>query len=187
MNEEWNVVPGKSVTLTVRDNVYKEISNYSVTTNDFGSFNFSVPIPEDIQPGYMTISTQEGSRGVYGSKTVRVESYRRYTFDAKFVNPDKTTVPGDEVVIKLEAETYSGVKLNTVKIVGDVKLTSRHIWWLPPAGKTVATIDAVADENGSVLIRFKSDKNLRHQTYSITATITTPAGESRDFNHSFVI
>ncbi|MGI6479829.1 MAG: MG2 domain-containing protein [Salinivirgaceae bacterium] len=187
MNEEWNVVPGKSVTLTVRDNVYKEISNYSVTTNDFGSFNFSVPIPEDIQPGYMTISTQQGSRGVYGSKTVRVESYRRYTFDAKFVNPDKTTVPGDEVVIKLEAETYSGVKLNTLKIVGDVKLTSRHIWWLPPAGKTVATIDAVADENGSVLIRFKSDKNLRHQTYSITATITTPAGESRDFNHSFVV
>ncbi len=180
-DEIWNIVEGQSTTLYVRDNNYTEIASYNINTNKFGSFSASIAIPEDIEPGYLTLETY------YGGKFVKIESYRRYTFDAIFTNPEKAIKPGDEVVIKLEAKTFSGAKLSNLKIKGDITLNSQYVWWIPQTGKTIAVIDTLADENGSVTIRFKSSKNISYQTYNIKITATTQAGESRDFTHSYTV
>jgi hypothetical protein len=179
--EKWSVVAGAAVTLTARDDNYTEIGLYQAITNEFGSFSMTIPLSENIKPGYVSLNTQ------YGNLSLRVESYRRYTFDAEFVNPKKPVLPGNEAVIELAASTFSGVKLNQLKVTGDVKFSSWRVWWLPQNNKTVAVIDTGTDENGKVLIRFKTNKNIDYQIYNINLTVTTPAGESREFAHQFVV
>lgn len=179
--EEWKVVTSGKLTVSVRDDNYQEIAQYFVSPNNFGSFELSVPIPANIKPGTISLNTP------YGGQAVRVEYYRRYTFDGKFTNPDKPAFPGDTVQIIFEASTYSGVTLQNLKIRGEAKFSTQRVWWLSSTGKTIAAWDTVTDGNGQFIVRFVSEKNIDYQNYTITITATTMSGESRDFTHSYYV
>ncbi len=179
--ETWTVVPKTTIKLSARDDNYTEIGQYEAVTNDFGSFSLTIPLPESIKPGYLSLNTQ------HGNLSLRVESYRRYTFDAEFINPQKPVLPGEEAVIDLVASTFSGVKLNQLNVKGEVTFSSWRVWWLPQSSKTVEVIDAGTDADGKLRIRFKTNKNIEYQNYRIKLTVTTPAGESRDFEHQFTV
>ncbi|MDD4747229.1 MAG: MG2 domain-containing protein [Salinivirgaceae bacterium] len=180
-NRSWNSVPNEKLKITVRDGNYTEISTFDVQTNEFGSFNLTFPIPQGSKPGQFSISTENGRT------SVRVESYRRYTFDASFENPTKPVRPGEDVEILLKATTFSGVNLNQLSIKGEVSLTSPHIWWFPSSLKTIAVIDTTTDANGNLKIRFNTSKNILSQLFKINITVKTPAGESREFQHVYSV
>lgn len=169
------------VELIFQDDNYKEIQKFKAVSNEFGSFGLSIPIPENIKPGMLRLSCR------YGAVSVRVEEYRRYTFDAEFNDPVHQVLPGEDVEIILAAKTYSGVALNNFAIKGEVLLQSQHFGWMPAKSKVVAVIDTVAAANGMLKFKFKTDKNKHFQTYYIKLAITAESGEIRNYQHTYTV
>ena len=117
-------VKAKQVTFTLRDANYKVVKEINVTTDDYGTCAADFTLPSSGLTGRFTI--QAGS----ARHTVRVEEYKRPTFEVTF--PEKVTQDykaGDTVSVKGIARSYAGVPVQGAKV--SYTVTRRmSFWWL---------------------------------------------------------
>jgi len=100
--ENLSLVNGYSENVSFRDANWQEISSAKFTTDEYGSFSGSFVIPTDRLNGVFHLSANRGNT------TIRVEEYKRPTFEVNFEQPKEQYKLNQEVTVHGDVKAYAG-------------------------------------------------------------------------------
>ena len=181
-------VPGKSKELKfiLRDAEWKQVAEQKATTDEYGTASVDFELPKEGKTGMFSISVN-GTATEY----VRVEEYKRPTFEITFPKVNERYTWGDTVVVKATAKTYAGVPVQGAKV--EYKVTRRNqMWWrgASSSDKLVKTDSTVTREDGTFEVEIplevaESEKNdfmriARFFNFDVSAVVTDISGESHE-------
>jgi len=172
----------------------QRVAEAVLTTNDFGTASGEFVIPAAGRPlGAWRLRTQPE-----GYAQVRVEEYKRPTFEVAFKDPDKPLRLNRPAVLTAEARYYFGLPVASGTAVWQVKRTPvypRWWWWETgrPQSQIIAGGRSVLKDDGTFEVNFtpgadeRKDKPGSGLTYSYTlsADVTDEGGETRSATRSF--
>ena len=176
---------GKETTVVFKDSNWQDVTKQSFTTNEFGSFDGSFVIPNNVSNGYFQIENESGSLGF------KVEEYKRPTFEITFENPDKSFKLNEEVELSGSVKAYAGFGLDNVNykytVVRRTYFPYRY-WWFKNYSdneKQIAFGEGITDEKGNFNISFdlipdeKDKGELPVYEYIVTVDVTNAQGETQ--------
>ncbi|MBE6337521.1 MAG: hypothetical protein E7068_01770 [Lentimicrobiaceae bacterium] len=176
---------GKGTTVVFKDSNWQDVTKQSFTTNEFGSFDGSFVIPNNVSNGYFQIENESGSLGF------KVEEYKRPTFEITFENPDKSFKLNEEVELSGSVKAYAGFGLDNVNykytVVRRTYFPYRY-WWFKNYSdneKQIAFGEGTTDEKGNFNISFnlipdeKDKGELPVYEYIVTVDVTNVQGETQ--------
>jgi uncharacterized protein YfaS (alpha-2-macroglobulin family) len=192
LNGNSKIMPGKNVEVQFTDVNDKQISSLKSVTNEFGTVSGSFIIPQTMLDGVVTLKTEDGQ------VEVKVEEYKRPTFQVEFLPVKESYKLNDSVTIKGNVVAFSGYGLSQAKVAYHiVRSQKREIYYSqfsrgryrPYYGNNVETeikTDTVTtDSQGRFKIEFKAvpgdsnGKNNIDYNYTISADVTDESGETR--------
>ena len=186
-------VPGKSMELKfiLRDVNWKQVAEQKATTDEYGTASVDFELPKEGQTGQYSISVN-GTATEY----VRVEEYKRPTFEITFPKVNEKYNWGDTVVVKATAKTYSGVPVQGAKVEYQVTRRNQLWWWgAGSAGQLVKTDSCVTREDGTFDVEIPLEASLsgkdeadmsdfmriaRFFNFEVSAIVTDISGESHE-------
>ena len=181
-------VPGKSKELKfiLRDAEWKQVAEQKATTDEYGTASVDFELPKEGKTGMFSISVNGQA-----SEYIRVEEYKRPTFEITFPKVNERYTWGDTIVVKATAKTYAGVPVQGAKV--EYKVTRRNqMWWMGASSsdKLVKTDSTVTREDGTFEVEIplevaESEKNdfmriARFFNFTISAVVTDISGESHE-------
>ncbi|KAA6336308.1 hypothetical protein EZS27_015534 [termite gut metagenome] len=172
-----NVVAEKEYTLILTDSNKRETGKKKVRTNDFGSFTTEFVLPSEGLTGEYYLKTEQGA-GV----TIRVEAYKRPTFDIVLAPQEIAYRLGDSLQVKGAISTYSGVPVGEVPV--KYTLTRREFAGTMFRRNTIllASGTVVSDEAGefSIPVYLQADDvEDGFYLYDIEVAVTNAADETQ--------
>ena len=186
-------VPGKSKELKfiLRDANWKQMAEQKATTDEYGTASVDFELPKEGQTGQYSISVN-GTATEY----VRVEEYKRPTFEITFPKVNEKYTWGDTVVVKASAKTYAGVPVQGAKVEYQVTRRNQLWWWgAGSAGQLVKTDSCVTREDGTFDVEIPLEASLsgkdeadmsdfmriaRFFNFEVSAIVTDISGESHE-------
>lgn len=186
-------VPGKSMELNfiLRDANGKQVAEQKATTDEYGTASVDFELPKEGQTGLYFISVNGTA-----TKYVRVEEYKRPTFEITFPKVNEKYNWGDTVVVKATAKTYSGVPVQGAKVEYQVTRRNQLWWWgAGSAGQLVKTDSCVTREDGTFDVEIPLEASLsgkdevdmsefmriaRFFNFEVSAIVTDISGESHE-------
>ena len=174
-----NVLPNKDYTVVLMDANNQEVGQKAVRTNEFGSFTVDFALPSACLNGMFSLKAGEGRTNI------RVEDYKRPTFDITFDKQQGSYQLGDKVEVKGKIQSYSGVLLQDLPVKYTVKRSVVDLWRLAESTQ-IASGEVIANEDGEFTIPVFLEENNAYKNntriyyrYSIEATATNVAGETQ--------
>jgi len=186
-------VPGKSMELNfiLRDTNWKQVAEQKATTDEYGTASVDFELPKEGQTGLYSISVN----GMV-TKYVRVEEYKRPTFEITFPKVNEKYNWGDTVVVKASAKTYAGIPVQGAKVEYQVTRRNQLWWWgAGSAGQLVKTDSCVTREDGTFDVEIPLEASLsgkdevdmsdfmriaRFFNFEVSAIVTDISGESHE-------
>ncbi|MBV3428278.1 alpha-2-macroglobulin [Prevotella copri] len=186
-------VPGKSMELNfiLRDPNWKQVAEQKATTDEYGTASVDFELPKEGQTGLYSISVNGTA-----TKYVRVEEYKRPTFEITFPKVNEKYNWGDTVVVKASAKTYAGVPVQGAKVEYQVTRRNQLWWWgAGSAGQLVKTDSCVTREDGTFDVEIPLEASLsgkdgadmsdfmriaRFFNFEVSAIVTDISGESHE-------
>ena len=186
-------VPGKSRELKfiLRDANWKQMAEQKATTDEYGTASVDFELPKEGQTGQYSISVN-GTATEY----VRVEEYKRPTFEITFPKVNEKYTWGDTVVVKASAKTYAGVPVQGAKVEYQVTRRNQLWWWgAGSAGQLMKTDSCVTREDGTFDVEIPLEASLsgkdeadmsdfmrqaRFFNFEVSAIVTDISGESHE-------
>ena len=186
-------VPGKSMELNfiLRDANWKQVAEQKATTDEYGTASVDFELPKEGQTGLYSISVNGTA-----TKYVRVEEYKRPTFEITFPKVNEKYNWGDTVVVKATAKTYAGVPVQGAKVEYQVTRRNQLWWWgAGSAGQLVKTDSCVTREDGTFDVEIPLEAALsgkdeadmsdfmriaRFFNFEVSAIVTDISGESHE-------
>ena len=178
------VIAGKKLNVVAKDGNGNVFFEKDMTTDEFGAVYSSFILPESLLPG--GVSLQVGD--AYHS--IRVEEYKRPSFEVELESPAETYMIGDTIRISGKATTLSNLPVSNAK----VRITAeRGQGWLPwefsPRGSFYGSFEQYwsgqvnTNEEGGFQIEIPLE-DLRGEKrpviqFRINAEITDNAGETQ--------
>ena len=186
---DYKVLPRRSVKVTFRDVNRQEVAVLNLRTNDFGSFNGTLNAPSDRLTGEMSIESSDPP----GSAGIRVEEYKRPKFQVKLDVPEQEFRLNDVVAIPGEALAYTGAPVDGAMVKFRVLREVRYPWWWyywygrsSEGSQEIAHGTLRTDEAGKFKVEFqaKPDASVPASsnaifTFSVQADVTDTTGETR--------
>ena len=183
-------VPGKSMELKfiLRDVNWKQVAELKATTDEYGTASVDFELPKEGQTGQYSISVN-GTATEY----VRVEEYKRPTFEITFPKVNERYTWGDTVVVKANAKTYAGVPVQGAKVEYKVTRRNQMWWWGARSADVLVKSDTtVTREDGTFEVEIpleasqsesKADMDdfmriARFFNFDVSAVVTDISGES---------
>ena len=182
-DESARVLEGKTYTLSLLDVNRKELSKQEVRTNDFGSFAAEFILPTSCLNGDFVIKA--GNRT---TTLIRVEEYKRPTFELTF-DPVKTAYAlGDTVTVTGQVKAYNGAALQELPLA--YTLTRGYGIWRGETRPLAAdTVQLDAEGRFSIpvaLLPEDRENNFSPMAYfTLTATVTSDNGETQSETRTF--
>ncbi len=190
MNNNFNVVADDSVRVTFSDVNYQEVGEVVLKTNQYGSAHGEFKIPENVLTGNFHIEARGGNYSS-GSESVRVEEYKRPTFEMEMDYVTDEVSFGDLVSIKGRAKSYSGVPVSDADVNFTVNCSSySRFWWRSDNSekKLLASGTVKTDGNGEFTISFVAKQCFSDvNRYKIDAVVSDLNGESHTVERTFSI
>lgn len=186
-------VPGKSMELNfiLRDPNWKQVAEQKATTDEYGTASVDFELPKEGQTGLYSISVNGTA-----TKYVRVEEYKRPTFEITFPKVNEKYNWGDTVVVKATAKTYAGVPVQGAKVEYQVTRRNQLWWWgAGSAGQLIKTDSCVTREDGTFDVEIPLEASLsgkdetdmsnfmriaRFFNFEVSAIVTDISGESHE-------
>ncbi len=177
----------------LKDANWQDIEKENVTTNEYGSFSGSFVLPTS------------GLNGIYhlhcdhGATQIRVEEYKRPTFEVAMEQPKEQFKIDQEVTITGSVKAYAGYALEgaTVKynVVREASFPWWRWWWYSPSSPSqqITSGEVATDADGTFRIQFTALPDLESQRYNplyrykITADVTDITGETHSANTSVLV
>ncbi len=189
--EDLSLVNHYSETVSFRDANWQEITSANFTTDEYGSFSGSFVIPTDRLNGVFHLNAKQGSA------TIRVEEYKRPTFEVTFEQPKEQYKLNQEVTVHGDVKAYAGFGLDDVeysyRVIRKTSFPWRCWWWWYPTveDEQITYGKARTDENGKFAVTFhlKPSKTIAPEkqpmfTYEIEVTATSKQGETHADTYS---
>ncbi|RKR82489.1 MG2 domain-containing protein [Mucilaginibacter gracilis] len=192
-NGKSSIQAKTTVSIAIIDNNGKNVTTLQHTTNSYGTFAGSFTIPQNILNGYVRMVAADGS------KYIRVEDYKRPSFQVEFSPVKGSYKPNDMVTVSGQVKAYSGYGLSQARVVYHITRSAeqrQYMYYrsfyfgeLPPENEIV--VDTLkTDDNGKFNIKFKaipaegiSLEGINY-LYAISADVTDGSGETRSANTS---
>lgn len=180
-----HVIAGQEYTLTLSDANGQEISAKKLRTNDFGSFTAEFVLPSVCLNGTFSLNTQNGFR------SIRVEDYKRPTFDITFEPVTESYRLGDRVELKGSVKTFSGVPLQDIPVTYTItrSLYTWRMWGMNPVILASDTVHLGVDGNFEIPVDLKpdtsnpdlgdGDNTSLYYDYKVQLSVTNVAGETQ--------
>lgn len=181
-----NVIANRAYTLTLTDANRQEVGKKELRTNEFGSFATEFTLPEACLNGTFTLTTDRGRT------LIRVEEYKRPTFDITFDKLTGSYGLGDQVDVKGKVATFSGVSLQDLPLNYTVTRYLRFGWRGAQMGmEPLASGTATLDEDGAftIPVTLNGDKNMDagYYVFQVNATVTNVAGETQTSTYTISV
>ncbi len=189
--EDLSLASNFSEKVSFRDDNWQEITSANFNTDEYGSFSGSFVIPTDRLNGVFHLNANRGS------VTIRVEEYKRPTFEINFEQPKEQYKLNQEVTVRGDVKAYAGFGLDDVeysyRVVRKTSFPWRCWWWWYPVvdDEQITHGKARTDENGKFAITFnlKPSKTIAPEkqpmfTYEIEVTATSKQGETHADTYS---
>lgn len=176
----------KAVTVSLKDANGREIDKKELVSNEFGSITGSFVLPKQSLNGEFSIAT---SNTQY---SFSVAEYKLPKFKIELQSPDKTFRFGDNISLKGNAQTYSGVKIAD-QVVKYKVVRSMHWFcrWGSRVEKIIASGTAKTDANGQFSITFLAEKGEAGANYpwlaynfNVEVSLTDKTGETQQADFS---
>lgn len=166
--------------VVLRDANRQEIGKISLDTDEFGAFYGEFMLPETLLPGEFELSVQGGE-----NRYIRVDEYKRPTFDVVFQPYQATYNVGDTVLVSGEAKTFAGIPVGLCRLSYKITRSQNEFWRISDHETVLAVGEVQTDAAGNfrfpVFLRkpddFKPDRPGRYYTYKITAEVISLTGE----------
>ncbi|WP_419802677.1 alpha-2-macroglobulin family protein [Mucilaginibacter sp.] len=185
-NGKSEIVVDEEQEVELNDSNNKKLSSVKIKTNQFGTFSGSFVLPQSMLNGQVYLRTENGDLNV------RIEEYKRPTFQLIFNVVKEAYRPGDSVKLKGKVLAFSGFGLAGARVKVDIKSSRVEISKQPNSNRinsiniTKKSTDFLSDTittnaKGEFVIRFKafSDPNLELSSfYNIQAEATNSSGET---------
>ncbi|RZK66186.1 MAG: hypothetical protein EOO85_27185, partial [Pedobacter sp.] len=161
------IIAQQKVTVQFLDVNSNELSKAEKISNEYGSFSGSFTIPTGKLNGNFHIETE------FGQIEVRVEEYKRPTFEVKFLSSNEGYLYNDTVRVKGTALSYAGYPIANAAVKYTISVSNRQI------------LDGMAttDDEGIFQVAFfplkKDELAYRANNYTVKAVVTDLAGETR--------
>ena len=185
------LVNGYTEHVSFRDANWQEISSADFKTDEYGSFSGSFVIPTDRLNGVFHLNANNGSA------TIRVEEYKRPTFEVKFDSPKEQYKLNQEVTVRGDVKAYAGFGLDDVeysyRVIRKTSFPWRCWWWWYPTveDEQITYGKAHTDGNGKFAVTFHLKPSLSIApekqpmfTYEIEVTATSKQGETHSDTYS---
>ena len=189
--ENLSLVNGYSENVSFRDANWQEISSAKFTTDEYGSFSGSFVIPTDRLNGVFHLNANRGNT------TIRVEEYKRPTFEVNFERPKEQYKLNQEVTVRGDVKAYAGFGLDDVeysyRVVRKTSFPWRCWWWWYPTveDEQITFGKGRTDESGKFAVTFHLKPSLSIApekqpmfTYEIEVTATSKQGETHADTYS---
>ncbi|MGM9760047.1 MAG: alpha-2-macroglobulin family protein [Parabacteroides sp.] len=188
-----HICPDQSVEVILRNPQGEEVIRQTYQTDTFGSFQGEFLLPPGGLSGAYTLYTY------HGETTVRVEEYKRPSFQL-LLNPLETEASfGQPLTLSGRAETFSGVALTEGTV--QWRIVRRPFWfrfggYVPTDMEQVATGEAVLEANGSFHLQFTPEPRERAdetpyrpvaESFEWVATLTDSKGETQENRYHFSV
>jgi hypothetical protein len=190
--KRFQVQPGAALTLDLLDPNGEKVASTKAVSNGFGSAAGEFIIPAGRLLGAWRLSASPS-----GQAAVRVEEYKRPTFEVAFQDPAGALRLNRPAELQGEAKYYFGLPLVNGSIQWRVTrepvYPSYWDWFGWPRGQsqTIATGTATLDEAGRFSVHFTPEADERDSSqrelsyrYQVTADVTDEGGETRSASRS---
>ena len=183
-SDKKELMKGATVNVRFRDANWQVISEQKLTSNDFGSIDGNFNIQQGLLNGLMTIEVSD-----WGSTSIRVEEYKRPTFEVKFDPVEGNFALNEQVKVTANAKALAGYAIDDATVQYHVVRRTRYryyYWWYPPLhdNREISSGILKTDKNGNISVEFtaladdvKDDRKI--YTYTVTADVTDLNGETR--------
>ena len=172
------VEAGREYTLKFTDANGQELAKHTLKTDEFGTLKDSLQLPESGLPGRYSIYVD----GTYHS--IRVEEYRRPTFQVEMDEAPAITLPADSITLTGKALTYSEWPVGNARVTGTYQWQQSWWWYGRNESSRTQKIDTLyTDEEGKFSIRVPIDlskDDLRWgRTLYLSVDVLSPEGETQ--------
>ncbi|MBN2319183.1 MAG: hypothetical protein JXR49_08895 [Acidobacteria bacterium] len=192
----FSTYPDTNLVVFLKDGNGQEVASNTVTSNSYGTVSGKFTIPEGRALGQWYL---ESSRE--GQTRVRVEEYKRPTFEAEMLDPDAPLRLNRPATLKGEAKYYFGLPVTEGRIEWQVYREPVFPWWwidffraFMPSSQTqrIASGTESLDKDGTFSFTFtpeadenlSGDKNITYR-YRVTVDVTDEGGETRSDQRSY--
>ncbi|HET9227350.1 MAG TPA: MG2 domain-containing protein [Thermoanaerobaculia bacterium] len=184
-------VPNSSIKVALVDPNNQEVDSRTLASNDFGTLSGEFLIPPGRPLGAWSIRTTHN-----GTTTVRVEEYKRPTFEVTLEDPKEPLRLNRPAVFPGQARYYFGLPVARGEVRWRAIREERSVWWWwpqPGQEETVATGTAELRPDGTFDVAFTPEagdlkgRDPREVSYfyRIDADLTDEGGETRSAKRSF--
>ncbi|WP_158825660.1 alpha-2-macroglobulin family protein [Mucilaginibacter lacusdianchii] len=179
-----SLMPNQAIDIFLTGQYNKKLQTQSLRTNEFGSAAGSFVLPTNLLNGNFQIAT------AFGSANIRIEEYKRPTFQVTFLPVKQSYRLNDTVVLQGKVTAFSGYGISQARVAYHInldydnpKLVEDKYTKVPESIDDFETDTVTADNNGLFQIKFKAEKteedySLIYQ-YQINATVTDGSGETQ--------
>ncbi|MBP5229793.1 MAG: alpha-2-macroglobulin [Bacteroidales bacterium] len=170
--------------ITVRGN-NKTVYTCKLKTNEFGSVTTSFTLPTSALNGRYFITAK--CMGKSTSTEIRVEEYKRPSFEVELQEPTGTFSLNDTVDIKGFAKAFSGAATAEAKVQYKVTSSISRFWGVNSSTNNVSSGEAQTDEKGEFTIPVilkKPENGPRYYgdypyCFIVEASVTSISGETQ--------
>lgn len=177
------------VNVSLLDANRKTVENVKVQTDEFGVYSAEFVLKSNAMPGMYSVKAGEQY------ETIRVEEYKRPTFDVVFSKMEDAFSFGDSVRADAKAATFAGSPLRMAKV--EYKVFRQDIEWLRfyrnerelISGETMTDADGrfhvdfhlLKPESGNLSANFICSR------FRVMATVTSLSGETQSGEYVFSV
>lgn len=185
--DEHRILPNHTLDVQFRDANNQEVAQLKLTTNEFGSISGQFVAPTSGVTGRMRIICEGGNHGI------RVEEYKRPTFEVRFSPIEGEYSLGDAIEVKGIGESFSGAPISGAEVRYRVTRNARFpFYWgwtrpyLPGSNQEIANGTLSTDEKGEFNFSFAAipDESVNAElkpifTYTVHVDVIDISGETR--------
>ncbi|QRK07685.1 hypothetical protein JQX13_48175 [Archangium violaceum] len=193
----YRTLPAQRLTVSLMDANGQAVEKREVRTNGFGSVAGEFTVPAGRLLGAWRMVAHVGKVAV-GTARVRVEEYKRPTFEVTLKDSDATLRLNRPATFRGEARYYFGLPVTRGTVRWRVHREPRYpFWWshahdLPTYSRVVASGTSPVGEDGGFQLTFTPDADERAPSsrevswsYRVEADVTDEGGETRSASRGF--
>lgn len=180
--DSLRVVKGEKTSLKLYSSE-RNVAESAASTDDFGVLSGEFVLPQNLLPGTYYVST-DGASAI-----IKVEEYKRPTFDVVFTPYEDTYNMGDSLTVKGEAKTFAGAPVRMARVRYTVSRTERTWFRMGGINKVeLETGEVQTDTDGQFRVNMVltapettdwGGLGYRYYVYEVQAEVTDGASETQ--------
>jgi uncharacterized protein YfaS (alpha-2-macroglobulin family) len=197
----FETAPDSTFTVSLKDTNNQVVESKTVTTNSYGTTSGEFIIPAGRALGYWRLESSWG--GQRSVQQIRVEEYKRPTFETELLDPEEPLRLNKPATIKGEAKYYFGLPVSGGQVKWTVNREPVYPWWWSyyswggsyynqAGSRVIAAGTESLNEDGTFSVTFlpEADERLAENKsvtyrYSVSTDVTDEGGETRTARRSF--